>query len=266
MRSQRVNQRGFTLLELIGVMAVLAILSAALAPSIFQAIDDAYAVAESDNLKQLGEDLRRYVRTTGQVPSRSINNWAPALASVSETPEERVRNNRRGQRRLLYFDPQFIGPPDSNFNGYTQTTGLAAAPLSPRLMIISDMERNVPNQPANSASFDAIWNQSAGATIVESDTVKIERINMMALFHRVLLVNANTSQTGYQLGFAAAFPVTASNGTTDGIVSRYVIDGTELRVFNAPYPAGALATATLVNDDVAMRYDTDGTLWFWSAL
>ena len=199
-------QRGFTLLELIGVMAVIAVLAGALAPSVFQAIDDAYATAETSNLERIGDDLVRYIQTNGAIPSRNIDNWTAALATVSDLPIERIRNNRRGYRRLLYFDPRFIGAPDSNFGGYTQNGGLNAAPLSPRVMLISDMQRNVRNQAANSATFDAIWNQSAGATIVESATIKIVRLNLASLFQRVMLVNANVSQAGYQLGSAGTIP------------------------------------------------------------
>ena len=266
MSTARRQETGFTLLELIGVMAVLAILSAALAPAIFQAIDDAYAAAEAGNLERLGDDLERYVRANGVIPSRNINNWTAALATVSALPVERIRNNQRGYRRLLYFDPQFFGAPDSNFGGYTQTAGLTAAPLSPRVMLISDMQRNVRNQPANTGNFNAIWNQDPGAAYIESDTVRIERLNLAPLFHRVMLVNGNTAQAAYQLGSASSAPVTASNGVTDGIVSRYVLDGTEIRLYDIPFPAGTLATAALVRGDLGFRYATNGTSWFWEAL
>ena len=259
-------QHGFTLLELIGVMAVLAILSAALAPSVFQAIDDAYAAAETGNLERLGDDLTRYIRNNGAIPSRNINTWTAALATVSNLPQERIRNNRRGYRRLLYFDPQFFGAPDSNFGGYTQAGGLTAAPVSPRVMLISNLRANVRNQPADTTNFNAIWNQSAGAAVVESDTIKIVRLNLAPLFHRVLLVNGNTSQTGYQLGTAGSVPVAGSNGVTDGIADRYVLAGTELRLFNTPYPIGALATATLITEDAGFRYATNGSAWFWEPL
>ncbi len=257
------REEGFTLLELIGVMAVLAILSAALAPAIFDGIDDAYAAAENANLSRLSDDLDTYIRRTGSIPSRTAATFAAALATVSSTPALNIQTNRRRFNRLFYFDPQFFGSPDSNFNGYVQTTGLTVAPASPRLMIISDLKRNVPNQPAVSATFNAIWNQSAGAALVESDSLKIARINLAPMFHRVFLSNASPAQAAYQLGAATAAPVTASSGAADGIISRFVLDGTQLNLYSQPFPSGGFETATLVTNDVAFQYATNGTSWFW---
>ncbi|MEM1263548.1 MAG: prepilin-type N-terminal cleavage/methylation domain-containing protein [Pseudomonadota bacterium] len=257
------NNTGFTLLELIGVMAVLAILSAALAPAVFQAIDDAYAAAEDSNLERIGDDLIRYIRTTGVVPTRQTATMSTVLAAQSSLPEQKIATNERGFQRLFYFDPLFLSTPDSVWSGYAQTTGLGAAPLSPRLMIISDLGGNVATQPATSAAFNAIWNQSAGAAIVETDRVKIHRLNLSHLFHRILLTNENTSQAGYRLNLAAAQPVAAASGATDGVVSRYVIDGTEVTLFADPYPSGALATSRLVTANQSYLYTTNGTAWFW---
>ncbi|MEM8982948.1 MAG: type II secretion system protein [Pseudomonadota bacterium] len=254
---------GFTLLELIGVMAVIAILSAALAPAVFQAIDDAYAAAEDTNLERIGDDLVRYIRAYGVIPTRQTATISAALATESNLPAQRISENQRGFQRLFYFDPQFFSSPDSQWNGYTQTTGLAAAPLSPRVMIISNLGANVAQQPATSAAFNAIWNQVPGAAIIESDRVKIHRLNLRNLFHRVLLTNENSSQAGYRLNLAAAQPVAAASGTTDGVVSRFVIDGTELSLFADPYPSGALATARLVTANQSFLYTTNGTTWFW---
>ena len=49
---------GFSLLELIGVMAVMAILAGALAPSVFQLIEEGYQTAERQSLKTIADALR----------------------------------------------------------------------------------------------------------------------------------------------------------------------------------------------------------------
>jgi len=259
------RMRGFTLMELIGVMAVMAILSAAMAPSIFAAVDDAYSAAEDDNLKELARDLETYFLTRRSLPQANRTVWPAALASVSDRPAVEVLANRRSFQRTLYYDPRFFSAADANFPGYLQTTGLAAAPVSPRLMLISNTRANAPQPPMNSATFNAIWNQDPGATVIEGSDVKIVRLNLARHFKRVLLTNSATSQTGYSLDGGASAAIAANNGTTDGVLERYVVDGTTLRLFRDPYPSGALATTVLISAATGLRYATDGSAWFWEA-
>lgn len=257
------RQKGFTLMELIGVMAVLAILSAAMAPSVFELIDDAYAKQEQANLNALAEDLTTLLRTEQVLPSSNRAAWSSALAAISDLPVAKVLSNPRGHRRTLYFDPQFFTSSDSNFSGYSQTDGLSTQPPSPRAMFISDLNRNAPQPAMTSAVFNDIWDQAPGALVVESNDVKIARLNMSGEFHRVVLVNAATSQTGFSLENGTRSAIAANNGTTDGIVTRYVISGSQLELYGTPYPTGSLTTASVVSRAEGFRYVTNGTLWFW---
>lgn len=259
------NQRGFTLMEFIGVMAVMAILSAAMAPSIFDAMNNAYSEAEERNLGRLAEDLETYLLTTRSLPSPTAATWSTALASVSDQPIAMVLRNRRNFQRTLYYDPRFFINSDTNFTGYTQVDGLASAPFSPRAMLISNMTANAASPAMNSATFDAIWDQTAGASVVESNDIKIVRVNMARHFQRVVLSNAAGSQVGYGLDGSSIFAVAANNGTTDGILERHVISGSALQLYTDPYPTGALGTVALIREATGYRYVTNGTEWFWEA-
>ncbi|MEO1574044.1 MAG: prepilin-type N-terminal cleavage/methylation domain-containing protein, partial [Pseudomonadota bacterium] len=104
----RKHSTGFTLLEIIGVVAVLAILSSVLAPSVVDTINRSYATAEEKNLATLAEVLRQSVRQTRSVPSPAINNWTTALAAQSEFTANQIRFNRRDQQRALFVHPQFF--------------------------------------------------------------------------------------------------------------------------------------------------------------
>lgn len=257
------QQRGFTLMELIAVMAILAILSAVLAPSLIDAIDDAYATAEANNLSAIADDLERYISDTGIVPDRALATWSAAVATTSSRALASIQLNERGFTRSVYFDPRFIAS-GGGFNGYVQTGGLSTPPASPRVMIISDMRGNVAVQANDATRFNDIWNRTAGAALVESDTLKIERRHMGGLFHRVLLANQSTSQAAYSINAAGQLAVPAGSSGVDGLLSRYIIEGSELALYGTPFPTGGLASAALVQRDVSLRYASDGGSFEWA--
>ena len=256
--------RGFTLLELIGVIAVLAILSSVLAPSVVQTINRSYAAAEDENLAVLADRLRDVVRTTRTVPGPAVNTWTTALAAQSAFTAQQIRFNRRNQQRVLLADPLFFTATETAFGGYAQTSGLAQRPFSPRLMLLSNMVGAVPAVPNTAAGFDAVWNQSAAAAAIEGPDLKIERIHLGDLFHHVLLTNANVAAAGYALDSGAVQAVPPAVGGSDGEVSLYVLNGTQIRYFAATFPAGAQQTSAIVRNHENRGYVTDGSRWFWS--
>lgn len=260
------RQRGFTLMEMIGVMAVLAILASVLAPSVFESIDRAYAEAEVANLEQLADSLVSHILDSKTIPRQNPNSWVPALSDYTSFTEAQTEFNKRGFRRRIYADPRFFTTSDANFPGYTQTNGLTTTPNSPRLMIVSNVKGNVPGPPTSGADFDAIWDQTAGAPLLEDADIKIKRINLRAYFHRVLATNQNTQQPSYGLESQALQPVPGAVGGVDGTTTRYVLRDTELRLFAPPYPTGGLNTSVIVKGEVGVRYSTDGGSWFWEVL
>lgn len=253
-RGRKSKALGFTLIEVIGVMATLAILSAVLAPNIFQAIDDAYATAEIKSLNQLADDLEYYVVANKTIPAQSSSSWSTALAGVSDYPVDKILNNERGFSRSILFDPRFFTTSDSTFSGYIQTSGSTAGPNSARIMIVSNMSANIPNISSTTSVFDAIWDQDSGAALIEDDDIQIVRMNIANLFNRVILTNPNTSQTSYQLEGGSLNPVPAASGGTDGIADFWVIEGTEIRLYETPYPTGSLSTVALIGDNYGFNF------------
>lgn len=63
-RSDR-NRRGFTLIEMIGVLAIIAILVAAVAPRIFEAINDSKITAATGTVKTLESAMAKYYSDVG---------------------------------------------------------------------------------------------------------------------------------------------------------------------------------------------------------
>ena len=265
MRSYRkiAGQRGFTIMELIGAMAIIAILAAVLAPSVVDGIDRAYAAQEEANVRSLMEALEQHVLQNKRIPRETVADWTTAIAAYADLGRDDVEFNPRGYRRGLYIDPQFFSSSEAVFPGYAQTSGLSSRPFSARLLLVSDLTRNAPNPPRTAAEFAAIWDQSNTAAVVEGGKVKIERLNLSGHFHRLILINSHSLQPSYALESGSAVPVPAASGGVDGTVTRYVLRNSRLSVFFSPYPTGGSNTTTLIGADMALHYTTDGSNWFW---
>lgn len=251
-------ERGFTLIELVGVLAIIAILAAVIAPPVIEQISRTAADAEAQNLSSIGKGIEAWIRARGSIPDGA--KWVRAASSMTATPPSLIARNRRGFRRGYYVDPRFFQATDRAFVTYTQKTGLMAPPVSPRIMIVSNLNADAPPPPATFAEFDAIWNQSPGASVREGPNTRIERINLAPLFHHVLMTNRNrNSPPAYQLGAGGKRSLPAGTVATD----IYVLDGTRLSLFLDPASGGSLDSVLIIREDTSLVYGTDETRWYW---
>lgn len=262
MFSQR-RESGFSLLEIIGVLAIMGVMAGAIAPSVFQMIDEGRAAAEEKSLQSLGEALERYVTSNRRVPAPSAGNWDQALAEFSALPQPRIAENDLGFRRSLYLDPEFLDSGAGSFNGMIQSLGVAAEPFSPRAMIATNLKSNVPTGLPDAAEFASVWNQSAGALLEEDEDLKIERVNLARVFHRIVFANASNGVIGYSLETGPVGSIPAASGGSDGQLTRWVIAGTRLNLHTAPFPSGPTERAIVVRGDLGVRYESDGATWSW---
>lgn len=254
--------RGFSLLEMIAVMAIMAIFAGVLAPTVFRTIDENLATAEESSLEAMAEALEGYVLDAKRVPSRLSSDWGPAIAERMSQSTARVLNNERGFARGVYFDPRFLTSSDTAFPGFTQDLGLTSAPYSPRVLLVSDLTANAPAAPTTQAAFDAIWQQTGTPAITESRMAKVVRLNLSPLFHRVLLTNDNAATVGFQVEAGSVGSVAGLSGVP-GSQTRYVIDGSKLTMFADPYPSGALQRQALVREELSYHYGLDSAVWSW---
>ena len=72
---QRLSPNGFTLLEIVGVLALIGMLAALILPSLINRIDDATRTAEAANLKAIAQAVEMYLEENrvwpANLPARS---------------------------------------------------------------------------------------------------------------------------------------------------------------------------------------------------
>ncbi len=73
--SPRSNCRAFTLIELLGVMAIIGILSAVILPSMISKIEEANTTKEDANLEEIARALVAGIKATGTIPDPTIANF-----------------------------------------------------------------------------------------------------------------------------------------------------------------------------------------------
>lgn len=260
-------QAGFTLIEMIGVLAIISTLAAVVVPNLMRSVDDAIGAAESETLSALGASLESAVLRSKRIPNAA--GWVAALATETSLATSKIDLNERGFRRGYYVDPRFFTAVDTVFAPYVQDSGLANAPNSPRILLVSDLTRNAPAPPTTFAAFDAIWNQTGAPSVVEGARVMIERINLGAWFVPTLLTNQNGSSTSYQveIGTRSAIPAVGAGGGTG--ITRYLLNSSRVNLFVPPFPGGALERVVLISRPRELSYVSSGgatPVWAWSAL
>lgn len=193
------HRQAMSLLEMIGVLAVIAILAATLLPALIRQIDKLASDQESASLKAIGDALESAILRQRHVPSHT--NWAPFVAAELGADITGVTNNARRKPRFFLIDPALQIGTSVAGQAYQQThTGSINQPVRPRLIILSSI-----GQPLTACSsgvptmadFTNIWNwHDASATppaasilagLSRGDDLKVQRINLSQLFVKLLL-------------------------------------------------------------------------------
>ena len=118
---RRQSRPGFTLIEILVVIAVLSVLAALVAPNVFQHLGTANDVAARSQMEMLGAALDAYRLDNGRYPTT-----AQGLEALWQEPTADPRpNNWRGPylRRTVPLDPWdnpyvYVAPGEVNVNGY----------------------------------------------------------------------------------------------------------------------------------------------------
>ncbi len=143
----RNNRRGgFTLIELIGVLAVIAILAGMILPNVIKITQNAQGDAEEGTLESFGKGLVDFIVRTRTIPvnivSGGVPAWDAAIAEEVGVAPGSIATNDLNNTRYYIWDNDATLFPLLNGGAYVQTeaTAVAANGLGrPRIMIVSSI-------------------------------------------------------------------------------------------------------------------------------
>jgi type II secretory pathway pseudopilin PulG len=266
------SRHSFTLIEMIGVLAVLAILLAVVLPALIRETDKLVADTESANLQAYSDALQQSIERYRYIPGET--NWSATIAAQLGASVTMVSTNARHQARVFLIDPNLqIGAngdglpyAQTNFSFGSQVTssGAIVAPISPRVMIVSTLGASLPSNLASGAStdFSNLWNAADGTVPSggvwanwpgNPSDVKVQRINLSPLFVNLVLMTYLTSaQNGQYAVDGGPLGAAPLGGGTNG----YFIEGTVLNLYNNS-PTNSLDSQQVLIRDSSFVFDNN---------
>lgn len=242
----RRNTAGFTIIEVIGVLAVMATLMAVIAPSVMRTLDRAARDAEGKNLEAIGQGVELYIRNNFAWPS-ALTDLSPDFVPFGNT---QLTQNGRGYPRYFFMHP--------DVSGFTNAAGLTSTQLADtRFLLISNVSSDVNPTITNAGEFNTWWNTDETAT----PDLKIFRGHVGDAFHLV-----GISTVGQEGSYRIHGTVTnAGNGGTLAMRATYHLVGTVVEFdedFN--FSVGNFAFGFTLTSDAGYQYDpncTAGAKW-----
>jgi type II secretory pathway pseudopilin PulG len=236
---------GFTLIEMVGILAILSILATIIISTTTSRLDFAAANLESTNLVNFATALQTSALRYRYIPGPTTaggTNWVQMIATELGTSPFLVNTNARNSRRVLLTDPN-----NTLSLPYAQTgTGTGSnVPPTVRLMILSTLGPAFPaslvdGPPANAPDFNVIWtnadgmfptNVSASNPLRSSwsgtgNDLKVQRLDLGASFVHLVLWNyptPNPPQGNYQVDYQATTNVVPNSGTNTYFLKNTVL-------------------------------------------
>lgn len=196
---------GFSLVEVVGALCVLVILTAVVTPSLLRELEAEAKRQEAEALSAMSRGLREFMLNSRQVPAPAA--LAGGVAQTLGWPVNTVQTNAVGRPRFFLYDPGLrLGGTTASTLPYTQGILGASNVTGARLMVLSSLNSPLPDvlaAPGTNATtvFTRIWDAPDETTPVgwiwggKWDDIKVQRLNLAPLFTQVVL-NNNTAQMG----------------------------------------------------------------------
>ncbi|MDX8411713.1 MAG: type II secretion system protein [Mariprofundaceae bacterium] len=245
----RQSARGFSLIEFIGVLAILAILSAVIAPNLIRQIDMAERDAEVEALHTLESGLRQYVRREKSIPDAKA--WVDAVASQINRPAAQVHANKRGLARILVYDGQLA----AKLPFQQSSRGFPNRPDRLRFMLISHLRQDIETlhpggdlDSMGAGTFDAVWNQQGQpAALSEGGDLLIQRIQLSDMFHMLTLNNNDDVNAWFDVDGTGRASIDAGAS-----LKLALLHSSQVRLLNAA--VGSVAYTHTMTGDTGFSY------------
>ncbi len=242
------HRSGFSLIEILGVLSIIAVLALVLTPNMVGEIDRAAHLQEAQALRRIALGLEQHVVQHRTIPDHG--GWVEAVASETGESPSWVTANPRGGSRVLLIDPRFgVGPAGTNRPPYAQTHEGSTQVVNPRYLILSSMGAPLPvtvtsGFAGSATEFDELWNLVDGTKPASwswagvGADLKLQRVDLTPKFHHLTLNSVDLLPGRYAVDASAVAEVTRSPisffllegsilslvGTDNSIQSREVVD------------------------------------------
>ena len=234
---------GFTLVEMIGVLAILSILASFIAPNVMNQLRSARRDAEDHQLANIAQGIELFVRQNRSFPA----NLAALSPDFVPTSNGQLTNNPNGFLRYYFVQP--------NISGYTNATGLAPGSLADsRFLLISNLLQNAAPTITTDTQFETWWNTDETST----PDLKIYRGHIGQLF-QLLSLSSDGAGGSYSIDGTSV----SSGGGTLAAHIRYHVIGTPVALDEANTFGTAETQFTMVTE-AGYQFDPDcpnGSQW-----
>lgn len=253
------GRRGFTMIELLGVLAIIATLAALVTVSVITRIDQGERTKEALNLSAMADSYSNYILKNKSIPDHT--QWASAVSQWMALPVGAITDNARRYTRAFLIDTNLsIGGARLP---YTQTTNGTSKPVSARVMIVSSLGSALPVSSGvpSSTNFNAIWNTAAGAKpsgapwnswVGKGEDLFIQRLNLEPLFYQLILLNHTPSVGLAKFDIDGSPLVVVPSGGAGW--SKYYLDGTVVGLHTNEPPI----TRYLMSRSISFVYEANG--------
>lgn len=241
------SRAGFSMIEMIGVLAIMAVIAAVITPNLSRRISRQNGEREDQSLAMLGESLIRSVRTTQTIPGAS--SWTTNIAaqtSLSPNDVRYVNPADTASGRVFLIHSSFTPTNSSGTDPlWTQGASGASSVTNAKIIILSSHKSSLTlpvssGRASSAAVFDAIWDWNYDAATGSppsgwpagwtgnGECLHVQRINLSSLFYMATFSNMHspTNYPYYQVGSAAATSMNSTN-----VLSAYYLEGSFLRVY-----------------------------------
>ena len=255
---------GFSLLELIGVLSVMAILTSLVAPAAFRQLRHAEQRAESQTIAAMGRAIEEAILDRKLLPG--TNDWPLLVARYVDQSAQGLGTTRSGAPRYLIYHPASAIRPQGEARVQTASGFQNLAPGTDRMLLVSILEDRFPAgvNLGLTATFEALWNtlphqRPAGwtaAMLPDPDDLQIARIDLSRLLHRVVINNTAIDNTSARISLdvnqtLVSIPRTGAASAWE----RSFIHGTGLSLYS---PQGTLWGREMIVEDRTLYYGETG--------